>query len=122
MEVVIKPHLDIPLSLRFFKTLVVISLKLNQWLKYVFVLSRVLIPQQNRLHSSLLLLLTSTQISYLRHGFLLPEIFKLINFLGSNLSGSLELNVRWVLNKPVKDCLVFNQCLPVFHIPLTIFH
>lgn len=122
VEVVIKPDLDVPLSLRFFETFVVIGFQSNQRLKDIFVLSRVLIPQQNGLHSSLLLFLFVSQVSYLGQGFLFPEIFKLINFLGSNLSGALELNVRRVLNKPVKDCLVFNQGLPVFHIPLTILY
>lgn len=101
VEVVIKPDLDVPLSLRFFETFVVISFQSNQRLKDIFVLSRVLIPQQNGLHSSLLLLLVGSQVSYLGQGFFFPEIFKLINFLGSNLSGALKLNVRRVLNKPV---------------------
>jgi hypothetical protein len=47
VHVVIESRLNAALSLRFLKTLVVVSLKLDQRLKDVFVLPWVSVPQKN---------------------------------------------------------------------------
>jgi hypothetical protein len=85
-HVVIKAHFNVPLSLRFFEALVIVSLKLNQRFKYVFVLSWITVSQENRLHRLFLLLFLATQISNLSLRFLFPEFFKFVDVLRSNFS------------------------------------
>jgi hypothetical protein len=81
MHIVIESRLNAALSLRFLETLVVVSLKLDQWFKDVFVLPWVSVPQENRLHGLLLNLLFGIQVCNLSLRLLLPELFKLIDIL-----------------------------------------
>ena len=73
--VVVKADSDVALSLRFLKALVIVSFELDQWIKHVLVLSRVLIPEQYWLHHFLLDLFLSIQVGDLGLGLQLPEFF-----------------------------------------------
>ena len=121
MHVVIEASLDIALSLRLLKALIVIGLKLDKRLENVLVLFGVPVPQKYWLHSMLLLLFLSAQVCYLGLRFLLPELFQFVDFLWFNLERTLELNLRRVFNKPAENRFIFDEWLPVFHVPLAVF-
>jgi hypothetical protein len=99
--------------------LVIISLKFDEWLKYLSILLGVSISEQYGLLGAFHL--NHFQVFQLSCWSLFPHVFESIDLLGLDLASSLLLLVIGESNQPWQQCFVLNQGHPVVRVINTLF-
>lgn len=113
-------NFDVILSLLLLKLFVIISFQLDERLKNLFVLLRILISQQNLLERFLFRFLLKVVNSSLR--LFLPHILQIVDLLDVDLPAFPLFEFRRRFDQPVDDHLVLKKRRPVLGVPVAVLN